>query len=164
MKSTTKIDRLFSVPMALLYLVSFFLAFVATNFGLRASLGSNGVVYSTFLTLIYLMVFVIVTTLRPLLLDFTSGLEYRERFGIFVLHLVIFGVAMSLFKRSNIIVGLAFLNIPLMLFLLRPPNFTLFFGNNCLIVIFGLNYSGRANFFTLTIFVMLLLTAFIMDE
>lgn len=150
-------------PLALLYFLCFLLASLSTGFSLSVSLKATGWLYFPALMLAYFLLITVVMLYRPLLLDLTASLQYRERFGIFLVHLAFFSFAMSVFKESNFILGLAFLNLPLIIFLLRPHNFCHFYLNNLIIFLLGLFYVSRVPIILIFLFDYIVLLTFILD-
>ncbi|MCD6385566.1 DUF4129 domain-containing protein [Candidatus Sumerlaeota bacterium] len=154
---------MFLSPLVLLYFSCFVLASVSTGFSLSASLQAKGWLYFPALMLAYFFLATVVLLYRPLLLDLTTALQYRERFGIFLIHLVFVMFPSAVFRHSNFILGLAFLNIPLFIFLLRPHNFCNFYLNNLMIFLIGLFYVSRPPVLILFLFSGVLLSTFILD-
>lgn len=163
MRAEIKIGGTF-LPVFILYTLSFVLANVSVGFALHFSLPQIGQLYFYILFLFYLLLFLLVTLYRPFLLDLTASLQYRERLGIFFVHLAFFALPQSYLKQSNLIVGLAVLNLPLIFFLLRPHNFCYFYLNNILIFLLGLFYTSRFPILAFWLFSNILLITFIIDN
>ena len=155
--------RLKFFPLLALYICAFLLATYSAGFGLIISLKSVGMYFFSLVSMTYLLVLLIVLLLRPLLLDITAGLQYRERFGIFLLHLLFFGMSMSLFENSNLSVGLSVLNIPLLFFLLRPHNFVILYLNSIMLFLLGLYFTRTTPWFGISLFMIILVVTFIVD-
>lgn len=163
MRTEIKIGGTF-LPVFILYILCFVLANVSVGFALHNSLPQIGTLYFYILLPLYLFLFLLVTLYRPFLLDLTASLQYRERLGIFFIHLAFFALPQSYLKHSNIIVGLSVLNIPLIFFLLRPHNFCYFYLNNILIFLLGLFYTSSFPIFAFWLFINILLITFIIDN
>ncbi|MCX7766303.1 MAG: DUF4129 domain-containing protein [Candidatus Sumerlaeia bacterium] len=153
-----------SFSVFILYILCFLLGNFSIGFALHYSLPQIGPVYFYILTPIYLFLFILVIIYRPLLLDLTASLQYRERLGIFFIHLAFFALPQTYLRQSNVIVGLSVLNLPLIFFLLRPHNFCLFYLNNILIFLLGLFYSSRLPILAFWLFNNILLITFIIDN
>ncbi len=150
-------------PLQVLYGLCFVLEVFCVGFSLPRAFPDGGMLLFYLIASLYLFIHIIQALFRVILVDITERLGYRELFGVFLIHAGFVVFPMMFFETPNLVVGLAFLNIPLIVFLLRPHNFAILYLNNLLIFILGLFFVPNVSFFVFVPFCFLLLITFIVD-